>query len=300
MGLLWPQSGETERLLSQHDLIRAHIAAPDLLATWLARDAAHWRRTATGWLIGAAIPLLGCFVLHWPIETVLVALALDLPALAACDVLKRILAPQRASQEQAHLDEASEVRAVMTALQRPRQPSILQRDLTAAAPRVGYYHAPPATARSIPVGMVWLLLFLIGLLMSLGLVATAHFLPAALPWIVTGIVLRLGGSILTTLRARRHVDPAPVLLAESPGPMVAFSVTMMCCVLLMNIGGDAVTSLPSAWIGAGILVLHFLAVLAVSRWSLGNVRHFATDLRRFAAQDRDALCERLLRVNGDA
>jgi hypothetical protein len=300
MALLWPQNGEPERFLTEHDLLRAHIAAAHVLAAWQARDVEYWRRAAVGWLIGAVIPLVGCFVLHWPIATVIVALALDIPALWACDVLKGLLAPQRARQEQAHLDEAAEVREVMTSLQRPRRPSALQRDLLAATPRVGYYYSPPGPAGQPPPGLAVLLLLLLGGLLALGLVSAHHFLPGTLPWLVLGLGLRFAVSILSTWRARRRVDPAPVLLPEAPGPMFAVGVTLMVCLVLMKTGGDAITSLPSTWIGTGVLVLHFVAVLAVSRWALGNVRDFISDLRRFAAQDRESLRERVLRVNGGA
>lgn len=298
MALLWPQSREPERLLTEHDLLRAHIAAAHVLAAWQARDAEHWRRAAIGWLIGAVIPLVGCFVLHWPIATVIVALALDIPALWACDVLKALLAPQRANQEQAHLAEAAEVREVMTSLRRPRKPAASQRDLLAATPRVGYYYSPPGAAGQLPPGLAWVLLLLLGGLLALGLVSAHHFLPGTPPWLVLGLGLRFAASFLSTWHARRRVDPAPVLLPEAPAPMLAFGVTLMSGLLLTKTGGDAITSLPSTWIGAGVLVLHFLVVFAVSRWALGNVRNFVTDLRRFVAQDRESLRERVLRVNG--
>lgn len=300
MALLWPGSREPERLLDEHDLIRAHIAAPHVLATWQARDAAHWQRAALSLSIGAAIPLFGCFVLQWPIATVIVALALDVIAVGACDVLKGLLAPQRARQEQAHLEEAADVREVMTALVRPRRPSSLQRDLLSAPAHVGYYYAPPAHSQAMPVALIGLILFLIGGLLSLGIIAAVHFLPGAWPWLLFGLVLRFAGSILSTLRARRSPDPAPVLLAESLAPMLAFAATMLVCLVLMKTGGSAITSLPPAWIGGGILAIYFGCTLAVSQWSLGNVREFSIGLRNFIAQDREQLRARVRRVNGDA
>jgi hypothetical protein len=301
MALLWTEGQQPERLLAEHDLIRAHIAAPHVLATWQARDAAHWRRASIGLLIGAAIPLFGCFVLQWSIATVLAAIVMDVYALWICDVLKGMLAPQRTREEHANLEEAADVRQVMRALLRTRRPSALQRDLLAAAPRVGYYFTPPGAGVDPRLhGIAWVLLLLLLMLLGLCFIAAFHFLPTAWPWLLLGVVLRIGGSIVSTLWARRSPDPAPTLLLEAPGPMLAFGGVAMICVLLMKVGGNAITSLPQAWLGSAVLILYFLFALTISQWSLQNVRAFVADLRHFIAQDREQLRDRVQRVNGDA
>ena len=292
------QSREAERLLDEHDLIRAHIVAPGVLATWQASDAGYWRRAAIGLAIGAAIPVFGFLMLDWSVATLCAAILLDAVALGIGDLLKGILAPQRVRQEREHLEEAAYVREVMDSLRRPRRPSRMQRDLLAAPPRVGYWFAPLKPIDPALASLAWIMLVLVIGLLALGLVAVAHLLPAALPWLLLGVVLRICGSIVSTLRAARRSDSQPVLLPESPGPMLAIGIVGMFFALALEFAGPAVTSLPPLWSGGVFLVLYFLVALAIGRVTLESLRRFARDLRHFIAQDRDGLRERLLRVNG--
>jgi len=71
------ENRETVVLLTELDVTRAQIAAPHVLAAWEARDAYYWRRVHLGFLVGAAVLLVGCVALQWSVAVVLVAIVLD-------------------------------------------------------------------------------------------------------------------------------------------------------------------------------------------------------------------------------
>jgi hypothetical protein len=284
-----------ERLLSEHDVTRAHIAAPHLLIAWETRDARHWRRTFWNLLLGAAIPLLGCLLLQWPPTTLLVALLLDLQVLWLGDALKPLLAPRRAREERAHEDEAADVMAVVEALRRPRQP--VGRDLLAAAPQAGFY-VGRLRERFDPPWVRAMGALLLATLPVLSLIGVWWLAPDAFPWLLAGATLRLGGSALSTLRAGRDPGPRAELLAEADTPTLALLAVWFPALLVAPLVERWAASLEPQSLALLLLLAYLLAAAGVAALGLRRVRRFAADLRAFIARDREQLRQRVRQVNG--
>lgn len=294
-----PENRDTVVLLTEIDVTRAHIAAPYVLAAWEARDANYWRRVYLGFLVGAAVPLVGCFALQWSVAVVLAAIVLDVFVQWTCDFLKPVLAYDRVQQEQAHADEAAEVEAVIDALRRRRTPPLLGRDILSAAPKAGFYVHPRSSdpgARA-SVFVLALIPILFATLVGMLLLGTYFFLPDAFPWLLLGTLIRIGYSMLVTIRAGNDTAWRPELLPEATLPSIAMSALMLPGVLLFEIAEDSVKSIDPNTLGVVALVLYFLIVVVLSGFGLRGVREFVADLRAFIARDREQLKRQVRQVN---
>ena len=291
----WGLGRLTVRLLEEHDVTRAHIAAPHVLAAWQAHDARYWRSTFFSLALGAAVPLLGCLLLGWTPGVMLAALTADVMALWLCDGLKQVLASHRVEEERAHQAEAYDVLAVIRALERPRRPT--QRDLLAPAPRPQLYLSVAAGGamsswdRKVMYGLALFLMSLVALVIAVSV-------PAAAPWLFAAAVLRVGLSALRTLRARRDSGPRPDLLPESGIPTMAlylavYPAVMFCLVFDVKFREFEAQGLALVMLGLHVAIAGWLAWLGVRR-----VRRTEEDLRAFAARDREQLRARVRQVNG--
>ena len=289
-------SRRPDRLLTETDVARAHIAAPHVLAAWQTRDAHYWRRASLGFLIGAAVPVFGYFALHWPIVAILLALLLDVLAVWICDALKLILAQHRAQEELAHILEAAGIMAVIRALQRPRQPR--HRDLLAPPLRAALYLIPsdPGQDWGRLRGFAALaLIVVVGLLTSL---LFRLFDASDLLLLLAGVLLRIGWSAALTIRARNDTASRPELLPEWIAPTMALLALALLLTMLYNAGIIPALKLhePSP-LGGLVLLLHFLIVALLSWLGQHQVRVLVDSLRTFAARDREQLKQRVRQIN---
>lgn len=292
MALLWIESRDPDRLLTEHDVVRAHIAAPHVLAVWQRRDAHFWRLTAWHFAIGAAIPAIGCFLLGWSVSEALLALGLDLAALWVADALKPLLAYRRVREEKEHRIEAAMIKAVIEAMRRRRYPSLLQRDVFGPRPFSGYYLSAPVPEEAAPV-MRWYLLGIALLLLALGLFLVASQSPPLLPWVVLGAGLRLASTVAVTRSARRDPSSRPELLAQSTLPSLVFSATLLAMAMLHELRVP-LTASQSAHL---TLLFYTLGTMSASWRGWNNLHRFTAMLQGFIARDREALVESVRQAN---
>jgi hypothetical protein len=286
---------DDERPLTEHDVARAHIAAPHVLASWEARDAAYWRSVFLGLMVGATFPVLGCVVLGWTSGPLLLVVVLDVLVLVFCDAIKGLLAAQRAAQERAHQDEAAEVLAVIAALRRPRRPR--HPDLFAERARPQYYLGLRRPRVDLPWTR-WAATLFAGMFLALFFVVIGTWFHELFHWFVAAALFRTGISVFRTVRARRISAWRPELLPESPAPFVALGAVCFIGYIAFEVAGDWMLSLPPQGLGFMTLCLYFAVVLALAWVGMRQVRSVATTLRDFAARDRESLKLKVRQVNG--
>lgn len=134
-------------------------------------------------------------------------------------------------------------------------------------------------------------------LVGMLLLGIHHLIPDAFPWLLMGTLIRIGYSMLVTIRARNDTAWRPELLSEAALPSLAMSATLFPGILLFEIAEDWTKSLDPNTLGLVALVLYFLIVVVLTRLGLRNVWEFAADLRAFIARDREQLKRQVRQVN---
>jgi hypothetical protein len=295
--LSWGFNRMALRLLDQHDVARAHIAAPHVLEAWETRGVRYWRSAFLSPFVGAIVPLVGCVVLGWTPGLVLLALTVDVATLWLGEVMKTLLARSRVDEERAHHHEAGDVLAVIHALERPRLPT--HRDLLAQAPtprRRLYVSALPSTMHdpSDRPGFIGITLLWVGLFALL----VAMTQPELAPWLLASAALRLSVSVLRTLRARRDPGPRPELLSEAGIPTAALLLALYPSVLLMMKLSIDIGTIGRQNLALLLLGLHLLVAGGLATLGLRRIRRATTELRAFVARDLEQLNQRVRQING--
>ena len=282
------------RLLEEHDVVRAHLAAPMVLAEWEARGARHWRRAFLTPVTGTVMPLVGCLLLEWSPGLVLLALTVDVAMLWLCDAAKGLLARSRVDEERAHLDEAGDVLAVIDALHEPRLPS--NRDLLAPMPRRRLYLAAlPSTLhdpsdRPLFIGVTLMFCVLFGAI----IVIVAG---KAWPWLVAGAALRFGFSTLLTLRASRDAGPRPELLPEAGIPTATLFLALYPSFLVLAGLDLDLTAIGRHNLALILIGLHLLVASGIAMLAIRRIRRATVQLRAFVGRDLAQLKQRVRQIN---
>lgn len=282
-------------LLTEQDVLRAHIAAPHVLASWEARDARHWRGVFLGLGLGAVLPLAGCLLLDWPPGVLVVALTLDVVALWLGEALKGALAYLRVAEERTHHEEAADVLAVIEGLERPTLPP--RRDLLAPRPRARLHVSRAAPREDNPLAP-WLGLLVGGFFAGVCGLIVAWMLPAAAPWLLGAATLRLGITALRALRARRDSASRPELLGEAALPTVALMLSLYPAFILIETLDIDLRAYDARTTGALVLGGYFLVAGALAWRGWARVQAAGAALRAFIARDREQMLERVRQVNG--
>lgn len=291
----WRFDRIAQYLMSEHDLTRAHIAAPHVLEAWLARDAYHWRGVFLSLGIGAIVPLLGYLVLGWPAKLLFVALTLDAVVLWLCEALKGVLAYRRVAEERAHHDEAADVLAVIEGLDRPRLPP--NRDLFAATPKARLYRSavPPREENAM---MPWYLLIFGTFFTAMFLLLVVWTVPAAAPWLLAGVAVRIGVSALRTIRANRDSGSRPELLSEASLPTMTLMLSLYPAFVLLSVAKVDLRAYDPRLVSGLVLGLYFVVAASLAWRGWRRVNAVSATLRAFIARDRAQMQARVRQING--
>jgi hypothetical protein len=302
MALMWMQL-EHSRLLTEHDVTAAHIAAPHLATLWQASNGRRWRRLSFSLVFGSLLPLVGYLALQWPPSLAMFALVLDSVMLVVCDVLKLLLARQRVREEREHLDEANTVRMVIESLQRPQRPWFKDRDPDDVGLRFRIGVIPRnhfARDWAFILCMAFPLVMLSTLAVETALLDPDDpVAPIDLVLLLAGTLIRLGICIVDTLRLRSDPTPRPELLSQSIIPLAALLITTPATLLVVwLIETLGIASANDQPVVAIFLSLYFAIGTVFGAIGVANVRRLVRTFDAFTARDREQLRERVRRVNG--
>ncbi len=294
---LWDRQAQ-EQPLREHHLVRAHMAATQVLADWEAREAGYARQMVIRHAVGACVPLLGVTVLHWPVGAVVLSLFMDTIVMWMCEVLKTLLEPRRTQVERAGLLEALDVRTVILSMKQPRR-ALQARGHRADKAQDTLQYRYGALLEPEVYTPIEQLIFMMSLgFLMLALLALAWgMMPAAFPGLLASIALRIGFSVLSIRRAARRDGPAPELLRETLEPSIAFWIVLGALFVFGMLTDGKYFNMPV--VGVGVLILHAFATLVIARIGWRNIHAFVIDLRRFVVRDRQEMLDQLQRVNGD-
>ncbi len=301
MTLFWELNSKgPERPLVERDLVRAHIAAPGVLASWETRHAAHWRSVALDLVIGTWLPVCGVLLLSWPVGAVLAAIVLDAFVQMLCEMLKVLLAPRRSLEERQAAHDAIDVYRVMRSFAQPRRPSLLGRSLTdlGNAPLRYYYlpaHERHPLAPIFPLIVASFACFAI----AVGLMSFASMLPDAFPGIALATSVRIAVTLFAIRRANGRDGPAPELLPGHEARWIALMWVLYASAWSNLIPRDVILALPESVRGVAVLMLYATVVAVAAGIGWRRMLRFSHDLKQFIGRDRRQLLDRLQRVNGD-
>lgn len=293
--LTWALKPLARRPLEAGDVTRAHLAAPQVLESWQARTARHGQSAFLGPALGAVVPLIGCFVLGWTPGVVWLALAADVVTLWLCDAVKWMLARDRVRAERAQHDQAGDVLAVIDALRTPRLPRRRDRLESPLKPQWLLSSLPSSllAPSERPAGVAAIVF---GVLVFWVVIAAT--LPHLVPWLACAAALRLLVCVIRTRRARRDPGSRPELLPEAGVPTLVLCLALYGSFLILTKFDPDPALIGSDDLAALILGLHLVIAIAVGMLGWRRIRGATTALRRFAAQDRVSLTQRVRQING--
>lgn len=299
--------------------MRAHIAAPDLLAKIDTELKSHRQQQALSLVIAGTAPLLGYLLLDWAAGLIALALLLHVIACGLGDRIKLLVAGQQMAGEMRRTWEIEHLDGVARAMGGPvkaydaienpstrhrpsqRRPRWVYRGVDVRQEPLSSCHfmlaemqqimAVPVFAILLPMlYMIWEQLDLVTvLLMTLAMLAE---------------MTRAG---FLAWRARKNDQSGPELFPDSVLAGAVFTGTVMLLLgwwwllekLEELLPDGALAGWEAALFDWSILICYLISCLViVIGWQARNRRRIES-MRQFADQDRELLRRRWLRLNGD-
>ena len=300
--------GMRRQRLSEHDVVRAHIAAPGFLAETRSRQRAFWRRRAFDLLLSGTVPVIG-FAFGWPLLWILLALMTDVAGHWLADTLRLYLRPQALTDEIDHALDGERTLATIESLRVPMRIDGQRLQCWISDD----FRAHPSLFVARVQHLLWLVICVLVPAALLGEVVTTDMLrdlkefapttPMAMLLLALPLLMRPLVVLIDMLRADRG-DNDLSLLPETPLHGLIFVVACEAPLLLaikaedfgvLRYWGQDRTELLGAW----VFLLSFLALNALIAylWFARQRRHAAL-LRGFVAQDRDEWKRRWANYNG--
>ena len=305
--------------LSETNLMRAHIAAPDLLAMIDTELKSYRRQQALHLVIAGTAPLVGYLWLNWSAGLIALALLLNVIASGLGDRLKLRLAGQQMAEEMRRTWEIEHLDGVARSMTRPVKTYHADQDSTTTH---RHQHRRPrwvyrgVDVRQEPLSACHYMLAEMQQIMAIPVFAI--LLPMLyILWeqldLLTVLLMTLAMLAEMTRagfvawQARNNDQPGPELFPDSVLAGAVFTATAMLLLGWWWLLDLLEELLPHGSLAGweampfelGILFCYLIACLAiVIGWQALNGRRIET-MHRFADQDREQLRQRWLRLNGD-
>ncbi len=305
--------------LSEASLVRAHIAAPDLLPMLECELRSHWQQQALHLAVGGAVPLAGFLWLDWSVGLMSVALLLHVLASGLGDRLKLLLAGQQVSEELARTWELEHLDAVERAMARPRKIHATSADSSLPARHrlrrlrwvyrgIEIRQDPLSSCHTFISEMQQVIAvpFFCLIFPMLYSVRDQIDLTVALLFAL-GMLAEIGRAGFFAWRASKADQAGPELLPDGVLSSAVLASTLVLILSMWELIELLEPLLPREWqltdevsfFGLIVLISYLLSCLAiVIGWQLRNHRRIEA-LVRFAHHDRQLLRQKWHQLNGD-
>jgi hypothetical protein len=282
--------------VSEHALVKAHLAAEDHVAALRGEGARMLALRAAGLIGAGAMPLLVYMLFGWPLPMLVLPVVIDNAAVALSDFILRVRACDAADAERDRVDTLESAIGVASAMSRARVRS-------GRGPIVHRVSVSDATAHQHYLRHSLACTTLI--LLSLWAATTAANLPTnhwtdVTTWLVLAmpLVLRPIGALATARRALQQGGIHPQLGRQVPQMLALLLLASGLFAVAVAVGEALMPGLFRQHGAELLLGSYFGAAVAIALSGILRARRAVATLARFAAMERNELREQLRLRNG--